>query len=193
MTQHPVTVSPQDSLATAQEKMTAGHFRRLPVVHDGTLVGILTDRDVRRHVGVEARTRARAAMTETPLTISPATTVEEAVQLMLKHQISGLPVVENGKVVGIITTSDILRAFLEMTGASTPESVRIDLLQTEKGGDLAKATALVNEMGGEVLGVGTYRDPWSEQPIFYLRLVGIDAAAASVALQNEGYTVLSTH
>lgn len=193
MTQQPVTVSPQDTLATAQEKMTAGHFRRLPVVHDGALVGILTDRDVRRHVGVEERTRVGAAMTETPLTVSPLTTVEEAVQLMLKHQISGLPVVENGKVVGIITTSDVLRAFLEMTGASAPESVRIDLLQTEKGGDLAKAAALVNEIGGEVLGVGTYRDPWSEQPIFYLRLRGVDAAAASAALQNKGYTVLSVH
>ncbi len=193
MTQQPVTVSPRDTLATAQEKMTAGHFRRLPVVHAGVLVGILTDRDVRRHVGVEERTRVGAAMTETPLTVSPLTTVEEAVQLMLKHQISGLPVVENGKVVGIITTSDILHAFLEMTGASTQGSVRIDLLRTEKGGDLAEAAALVNQIGGEVLGVGTYRDPWSEQPIFYVRLRGVDAAAASAALQNKGYTVLSVH
>jgi acetoin utilization protein AcuB len=193
MTQDPVTVSPQDTLATAQEKMITGHFRRLPIVHDGTLVGILTDRDVRRHVGVEERTRVAAAMIETPLTVSPLTTVEEAVQLMLKHQIGGLPVVENGKVVGIITTSDILQAFLEMTGASTPGSVRIDLLRTEKGGDLAEAATLINGIGGEVLGVGTYRDPWSEQPIFYLRLRGVDAAAASAALQNKGYTVLSVH
>ncbi len=193
MTQHPVTVSPQDTLATAQQKMTAGHFRRLPVVHDGTLVGILTDRDVRRHVGVEERTRVAAAMTETPLTVSPLTTVEEAVQLMLRHQVGGLPVVENGKVVGILTTSDVLQAFLEMTGASTQDSVRIDLLRTEKGGDLAEAATLINGIGGEVLGVGTYREPWSEQSIFYLRLRNVDAAAASAALQNKGYTVLSVH
>jgi len=193
MTQHPVTVSPQDTLATAQQKMTAGHFRCLPVVHDGTLVGILTDRDVRRHVGVEERTRVAAAMTETPLTVSPATTVEEAVQLMLKHQFGGLPVVENGKVVGILTASDVLQAFLEMTGASTQDSVRIDLLRTEKGGDLAEAATLINGIGGEVLGVGTYREPWSEQSIFYLRLRNVDAAAASAALQNKGYTVLSVH
>jgi len=193
MTQHPVTVSPQDTLATAQQKMTTGHFRRLPVVHDGTLVGILTDRDVRRHVGVEERTRVAAAMTETPLTVSPLTTVEEAVQLMLRHQVGGLPVVENGKVVGILTTSDVLQAFLEMTGASIQDSVRIDLLRTEKGGDLAEAATLINGIGGEVLGVGTYREPWSEQSIFYLRLRNVDAAAASAALQNKGYTVLSVH
>lgn len=92
--------------------MTAGHFRRLPVVHDGVLVGILTDRAVRRYVGVEERTRVGAALTENPLTVPPLTTVEDAVQLMLKHEVSGLPVAENGEVVGIITTSDVLQAFL---------------------------------------------------------------------------------
>jgi acetoin utilization protein AcuB len=173
--------------------MTAGHFRRVPVVQDEVLVGILTDRDIRRHVGVEERTRVGATMTETPLSVSPQMPVEEAVQLMLKHQIGGLPVVENGKVVGIITTSDVLRAFLEMTGASTQESVRIDLLRTEKSSDLAEAATLVNQIGGEVLGVGTYRDPWSEQPIFYVRLRGVEAAKASAALQEKGYTVLSVH
>jgi acetoin utilization protein AcuB len=193
MTHPPVTVSPQDTLAAAQEKMTAGHFRRVPVVQDGALVGILTDRDIRRHVGVEERTRVGAAMTDTPLSVSPQTTIEEAVQFMLKHQISGLPVVENGQVVGIITTSDVLHAFLEMIGASAQESVRIDLLHTEKGGDLAEAAALVNQIGGEVLGVGTYRDPWSAQPIFYVRLRGVEAAKASAALQEKGYTVLSVH
>jgi acetoin utilization protein AcuB len=112
---------------------------------------------------------------------------------MLKHQIGGLPVLDEGKLVGIITTSDVMHAFLEVTGAATPGSVRIDLAQNEKGGDLAEAVKLVNEIGGEVLGVGTYRDPWSEQPIFYLRLRGVDAAAASTTLQNKGYTVLSVH
>lgn len=193
MTHPPVTVSQKDTLATAQEKMTAGHFRRVPVVQDGALIGILTDRDIRRHVGVEERTRVGAAMTETPLSVSPQTTIEDAVQLMLKHQISGLPVLENGQLVGIITTSDVLRAFLEMTGASAQDSVRIDLLQTEKGGDLTEAAALVNQIGGEVLGVGTYRDPWSEQPIFYIRLRGVEAAKVSAALQEKGYTVLSAH
>lgn len=193
MTHQPITVSSHDTLATAQDKMTAGHFRRLPVVDDGVLVGILTDRDLRRHVGSEARTRVGAAMTETPLTVSPLTPVEEAVQLMLKHQVSGLPVVENGQVVGILTTSDVLRAFLDLTGAAAPDSVRIDLLQTEHGGDLVQAAALLKEMGGEVLGVGTYREPWSEQAVFYVRLRGVEAAVASAALQHKGYTVLSTH
>lgn len=117
MTPNPVTVASKAMLSVARDTMTAGKFRRVPVVQDGVLVGILTDRDLRQYVGVEERTRIEAAMTETPLTIPPTLTVAEATRLMLKHQISGLPVLEGGQLVGIITTSDVLRAFLEFTGA----------------------------------------------------------------------------
>ena len=122
MTKNPLTIGPQDMLATAQEKMTTGRFRRLPVVEDGELIGILTDRDVIRYVGVEERTKVRAAMTETPLTISPDTSIEEATQLMLKHQIGGVPVVDDGKLIGILTTSDILLAFLDLAGGGSHHS-----------------------------------------------------------------------
>jgi len=124
MTKNPITVDPQEMLATAQEKMTTGRFRRLPVVENGALIGIMTDRDVRRHVGSEERTKARAIMTETPLTISPDMPIEEATQLLLKHQFGGLPVTDNGELVGILTTSDILQAFLDMVG-SRDDSHRI--------------------------------------------------------------------
>jgi acetoin utilization protein AcuB len=193
MTANPATISPQDTLATAKEKMTNGKFRRLPVIQDGTLVGILTDRDILRFIGSEERTRVDGAMTETPLTISPTTPIEEAVRLMRLHQVSGLPVLESGKVVGIITTSDILQAFVEVSGATVQGSIRVDLLRTGKEGDLVDASAILSQIGGEVLGVGTYRDPWSEQPIFYLRVRGVEAGAASTALEKKGYTVLSVH
>ncbi len=193
MTVDPVIISPHDTLAGAREKMTAGTFRRLPVVQDGALVGILTDRDILRFTGSEERTRVVGAMTENPLTVSPTMPVEEAVRLMLKHQIGGLPVLENGKVVGLITTSDVMQAFLEVSGVSAQGNVRIDLLRTGKEGDLTDAAAVINQNGGEVLGVGSYRDPWSEQPLFYLRLRGLEPGVASKALENKGYTVLSVH
>lgn len=193
MTANPITISPQDHLVTAKEKMTAGRFRRLPVIQNDVLVGVLTDRDILRFVGAEERTRVDGAMTEAPLTTSPATPVEEAVHLMLKHQVSGLPVVDQGKVVGIVTTSDIMQAFLEVSGAATQGSIRVDLLRTGKEGDLTDASATVQQAGGEVLSVGTYKDPWSEQPIFYLRVRGINQRVASSALEKKGYTVLSVH
>src|SRR5262249_36814866 len=99
MTKNPVTIGPQEMLAAAQEKMTSRRFRHLPVVENGELIGILTDRDVIHYVGVEERTKVRAAMTETPLTISPDMPIEEATQLLLKHHISGLPVIERNNVV----------------------------------------------------------------------------------------------
>jgi acetoin utilization protein AcuB len=69
-------------------------------------------------------------MTETPLTISPDIVIEEATQLLLKHQIGGLPVVDNGKLVGILTTSDILQAFLDMVG-SGEDRHHIDVIAEE--------------------------------------------------------------
>ncbi|MBI3245503.1 MAG: CBS domain-containing protein [Deltaproteobacteria bacterium] len=191
MTANPITISPQDTLATAKEQMTKGKFRRLPVVQDDVLVGIVTDRDILRFVGSEERTRVNGAMTESPLTISPTTPVEEAVRLLRKHRINGLPVVENGKVIGIITTSDIMQAFLEVSGASVQGSVRIDLLQTKDAGDLTEAANVMKQAGGEVLSVGTYKDPWSEQPIFYLRARSIEPGTAKTVLEKKGYTVLS--
>jgi acetoin utilization protein AcuB len=193
MTPHPVTITPQDTLITAQEKMTAGRFRRLPVVQDGALVGILTDRDIRRHVGMEERTQVVAAMTEHPLTVTPFITVEETVRLMLKHQISGLPVVEDEQLVGIITTSDVLRIFLATVGASIEGSVRIDIEQGERA-DLAAAARLITELSGEVLSVGTsYRDPSEDQTVLYVRLRGVKPETAVTALRHRGYTVLGVY
>jgi len=189
MTPNPVIIGPQAMLSTAQEYMTVGHFRRLPVVTEETLIGMLTDRDIRRYVGAEERTKVHAAMTETPLTVPPGMTVEEATQLMLRDQISGLPVVDGSKLVGIITSSDILNAFLEMTGASTPNSVRINVLPKD-GGSLADAAKTLEAAGGEVLGVGTYREPGENRRGFFVRIRGLDAAVATTALRKSGYTVL---
>ncbi len=189
MTPDPVIIGPQAMLATAQEYMTVGHFRRLPVIQDGILIGILTDRDIRWHAGAEERTKVQAAMTESPLTVPPDMAVEEATKLMLRDQISGLPVVENGKLVGIITASDILNAFLEMTGATTPNSVRINLLP-KTGGSLADAAKLIEEQGGEVLGVGIHREPDHRTHGFFMRIHGLDTTTAATALRKSGYTVL---
>jgi acetoin utilization protein AcuB len=193
MHKNPVTVMLQDTLATAHEKMITGQFRHLPVVYEGQVVGILTDRDLRPYVGIEAHTRVGTAMTENPLTLSPMSTVEEAARLLLLGQIGGLPIVEEGKLVGILTTSDVLQAFLDLLGAAVAGSVRLDLVQTDGGATLSEVVTLVSGLAVEVLGIGVYRDPEREQPVFYLRLRGADAEAAATAVRNRGYTVLGMH
>lgn len=112
MTSDPVTIGPHERLSEVKRIMDAGHFRRVPVVDDGRLVGILTERDLHDYIGLLESTRVNAAMHNALVTVTPENTVEDAARLMLTHKIGGLPVVSSGKLVGIITTTDLLRAFL---------------------------------------------------------------------------------
>jgi len=119
MTSDPVTIDPHENLSKAKSIMDTGHFRRVPVVEDGRLVGILTERDLREYTGYLESTRVNAAMSTAIVTVTPHNTVEEAARLMLKHKIGGLPIVAEGKLVGIVTTSDLLKAFLNVVKATS--------------------------------------------------------------------------
>lgn len=109
MTPNPVTAAPEDTLAEARARMHAGRFRSLPVLDHGELVGIITDRDIRRYAGRLENTAVKTVMTERPMTVGPDTSVWDAARLVLEHKIGGLPVVEDGVLVGIVTTSDLLK------------------------------------------------------------------------------------
>jgi acetoin utilization protein AcuB len=132
-------------------------------------------------------------MSKKPVTVTLATTVEAAAQLLLKEKIGGLPVVEKGRLVGIITASDILQAFLDVMGASEETSTRIDFVLQDEGGGLAEASRIISKEGGEVLGVGTYRGKWGEAPVCYLRLRSGDADAIAKLLREKGFDVLGVH
>jgi acetoin utilization protein AcuB len=176
MTKAPVTITANDLLSEAKEKMRRGGFRRLPVVAEGKLVGIITDRDLRAHVGYLERTRVNGVMIENVRTVGSATTLEEAAQIMLKYQIGGLPVVDNNRLVGIITTSDVMKAFLDTMGASQPASNRIDFVLEGEEHGLTEASRVVSREGGEILGIGTYRQKIDENPVCYLRLLSVMSA-----------------
>ena len=98
--------------------MAAGGFRQLPVVDNGALIGIVTDRDLRHHTGYLESTLVDAAMTSCPVVISPADSVEVAAKLMIQHTIGAVPVVEHGRTVGIVSTSDLLKALLNVIQAT---------------------------------------------------------------------------
>jgi acetoin utilization protein AcuB len=107
MTKNPVTVEPGDSLARADARMKAGGFRRLPVVHEGKLIGILSEYDLRPYLESLDTTVALEAMTPDPVTISPTATLEHAVALLKGKEIGALPVVNHGRLIGIITASNL--------------------------------------------------------------------------------------
>ena len=118
MTRHPETVRPSGMLLKAKEMMDAGGFRRLPVVHEGRVVGILIERDLREHGGYLKSTKVDAAMKTPVVTVDSKMSAEEAARLMLANKVGGLPVVDGGKLIGIVTSSDMLRAFLNVVEAT---------------------------------------------------------------------------
>ena len=193
MTKNPVTVTPDEFLSQAREKMTAGGFRLLPVVSQGQLAGILTDRDMRAHVGDVEHTKINGVMTEKPLTVSPSTTLENAAQTLLSRKIGGLPVTENGRLVGVITTSDLLQAFLDVLGATDEASTRIDFVVDTEGHGLTEASSIVSQQGGDVLGLGTYRGQWGDDRVCYLRIRALDAGKIAAVLGQKGFNVLGVH
>jgi acetoin utilization protein AcuB len=107
MTKNPITVEPGDSLARADARMKAGGFRRLPVVHEGKLIGILSEYDLRPYLESLDTIVVLEAMTPDPVTVSPAATLEHAVALLKGKEIGALPVVNYGRLIGIITASNL--------------------------------------------------------------------------------------
>jgi universal stress protein A len=112
MTQNPVTLSPEDTLATAQQRMNTGTFHSLPVIDHGRIVGIVLRRDLAKYEGYLDRTKVDAAMSSDVSTVGPGTSIDEAARAMIKRKLDALPVVDNGKLVGIITSSDLLEALI---------------------------------------------------------------------------------
>jgi len=113
MSPSPVTATPDEKIAAVHARMQEGNFRSVPVVHNGHLVGLITDREVRGQMGRMDHTEVKLAMNESPETVTPATSIHDAARVIFEHKIDALPVVEDGKLAGMITSSDILRAFLE--------------------------------------------------------------------------------
>ncbi len=127
MTPDPTTISPQDSLQTALEKMSR-IGRRLPVIDKGRLIGIITDRDLRLAMNspqvlrerwqddyLLQQTKVEDCMTRNPVTVQADDPLQDAANKMLQGRFSGLPVLDDGGIlVGIITVTDLVRALIRV-------------------------------------------------------------------------------
>ena len=193
MTPEPVTVAPSDTLETALERMGAGRFRQVPVVDEERLVGILTDRDTRQHIGQLAHMRVATVMSAHPFSVHPSTPVEKAAHLLITNKIGSLPVVEDGKLVGIVTASDMLRALEAVLGDTSEGGSRIDL-DLEGSGEIEAATRLVRAIC-PLLGVGTYQRKRNHpgREILYVLVPSTSAQPAAHALKEYGFKVLAVH
>jgi acetoin utilization protein AcuB len=163
-----ITASPDMPINEALNLMKREHIRRTPVVKDGKLVGIVSDKDLLNASPspvtslsvwemnyLLSKVTVRDVMTRDVLTITEDTPIEVAARIMADNKIGGLPVVRGDQVVGIITETDIFKIFLELMGARQP-GVRATALVTEKPGELARVTKAIAELGGNFLAFGTF-------------------------------------
>jgi CBS domain-containing protein/nucleotide-binding universal stress UspA family protein len=119
MTLGPVTISPDTPVALVRQMMARGRLRCIPVLQNDQLVGIVTDRDIAFSDPAPTATTGDL-MTRDLVIVAPRTSIQEAARLLVECEVDALPVVEDQKLLGIITRSDILKGFTEMAKQPSP-------------------------------------------------------------------------
>jgi acetoin utilization protein AcuB len=191
MVPNPITITKKTSISEAIELMKINSIRHLPVVSGkNNLKGFVTLADMRQGLipSMVAGVSLSDLMIKDPITVDPDADIEIAAKLIYKHKISGMPVVKNNKLVGIITESDILRAFIHMMGLLTASS-RIDVVIGDEPGFLKKALQIITDTGGDIINVGQTAQQTSKRT-YYFRLSACKTDTIKSALEKEGFEVL---
>ena len=172
MTVNPVTVTSATTIADAAELMKKHRFRRLPVVDIGKLVGIVTDRDLRKASPSSATTLSvheadyllskaliKDIMTKKVLSIGSEATIEEAALVMYNNRIGGVPVVDkNQDVVGIITETDIFKCLVDIMGLPSG-TTRVTIRVPDKAGVITEITGIYADLGINITSMASYTLP----------------------------------
>lgn len=185
-----LTVTPSTTLAEALHLARTRGIRHLPVVDEDRLVGIVSDRDLKRAMGMSAYQDVRmgAIMTAAVLhTAAPTFTVEEAARIMVTERISALPVTTEGRLVGIVTETDVLALFIRMLGAAEPSS-RLEVDLGAAGSALAEVVGILETCGTPISSVVTLVSPEGRREAI-IRVATIDPGAAVRTLEARGYRV----
>lgn len=200
MTSQVFTVSPDESIADTLALMREKKIDRLPVLEKGKLVGFVTDGDLREVSPspattlsifelnyLIAKTPIREVAIKKVVTCHPDTQIEEAALLMREHKIGGLPVLEEGKLVGIITGYDILDAFLDIMGSRSPGQ-RLVIEAKDKTGLLLDIASTIKHFEVDVTSFAFYhlKDNHIQ---FLVRLQGEQVAEAIASLEEKGYGI----
>ncbi|WP_406678533.1 CBS and ACT domain-containing protein [Moorella sp. ACPs] len=201
MSPNPITVTRDTSVLDALELMKKHKIRRLPVVQDGRLVGLVTERDILRVSPSPASTLSafevnylvakmtvKDAMIKRPITVPPDMTIEEAALLMREHKIDNLLVMEKEKLVGIITQTDLFEALIKLFGLRRP-GVRVTLEVEDRIGVLANIARRVADAGINIINVAN-RHKDDVHTYVVLRLATDDVSVLLPALEAEGCRVV---
>jgi acetoin utilization protein AcuB len=187
----PITVSPKTTISDAIEIMKNNAIRHLPVVTKGNMLkGFVTLSRLRQGLmpSMLEDVTFSDLIVKKPITVHPEDDIEIAAQLIYNYKIGGMPVTDGGKLVGIITESDILRAFIDMMGL-LERSSRIDVVIGNKPKLLRKAFDIIQDNDGEILSV-SLSSVQSSQRVHYFRLSPCKTLRIKRALEKEGFDVV---
>jgi len=202
-----VTITPDTSLVKAKEIIAEKLIEHLLVVDkDGKLVGIVSDRDLKKTWASPATTLSAhelnyllkqlsvdTMMVKKIITITPGTTIERAGRIMQENRISALPVMEHDRLVGIITTTDVMGVLLDAIGIND-KSTRFVVLMEDRVGMVADVTRILKEEQINIRSLVTW--PEKKYPGIYqlvLRVGAEDGKKAISALTEAGFKVLTEY
>lgn len=201
MTKDPITITRETTIAEALELMRKHNIRRLPVLEEGKLIGIVTDRDLSEvspspatslsvfeinYLLAKMKIKDVLPKNKEVITIHPDAYVEEAALLMREHKIGALPVLEGERLVGIITETNIFDAFVDLLGVREA-GTRITLEVEDKPGVLADVTEVIGDYGANILRVAVFRE--EERTLVVLRLNSTEVDSIVNVLKEHGYKI----
>ena len=205
MSKNPVTIGPATKLRALNELMKANNVRHVPVVKNGKMIGIVTEKDIRYAMIPEKipgkkvpqgwnldHLKVQDIMKDKTITIAQEAQVEEAARIIYGLKVHALPVMKNDKLVGIISVMDILGIFIEMMGMLKSSS-RIDVLMKESQANFDKVSKIIYKNNGQIIGVGITPYPKDKKKSIYLfRLESCNVKPIAKDIKKEGFVVTST-
>jgi len=193
MSKKVITVNANDSMQDAMRLLKENDIRMLPVMKNGNLVGIVTDRDLKRASASDATTleihellylvskiKIKEIMTKDPITVPFDYTVEEVAEVLLENKISGAPVVDyDGKIVGTITQTDLFRALISLTGVGK-KGIQFAFQLEDRPGSIKEITDVIRKHGGRMVSILTsYEGVTKGYRKVYIRMYGIERSKLS--------------
>ncbi|MDD4775792.1 MAG: CBS and ACT domain-containing protein [Syntrophomonas sp.] len=200
-----ITVNKETSINEAFTLMKENNIRRLPVMEKGAVVGIVTLSDLNQAAPstatslsihelnyLLAKTKIKDVLPKRQevITIGPENYIETAAKKMRHHRISGLPVVDGDRLVGMVTETDIFDAFIDILGVRKTHS-RIDLYVDDRPGTIAKITGIIAAAGMNILNTVVYYDGQRDKYKMIIRIEELDCEDVVQKLKESGYELES--
>lgn len=199
MQKNVITLHPDETLETAIQLMNKHHIRHIPITtKDHILTGIVSDRDLKdaspsifqsSHNMEVLQQPLHSIMTTNVITGHPLDFVEEISAVLYEYRIGCLPILKHGKVVGIVTESDLLHTFVQLTGAHQPGS-HIEVKVSNVAGMLAEVSTVFQNHNVNISSVLVYPDHDERYKVLVFRVQTMNTIHIVADLEAEGYTVL---